>query len=268
MKKQYYKFQHLQNNTFSTLFVGQNIIKLKEVDSTNNFLKDLASKSAPLAEGTVIMADHQFAGRGQQASVWKTEPGMNISMSILLKPSFLALAKHFYLNMAISLGICEALSLIANQPLSIKWPNDIYYNSQKLGGILIENTLTGNKIKSAIIGIGLNVNQKEFDAELSSKATSLYQILHKHVSLEAVMDKIFVYIEKYYLNLRSEKYDFLSDAFLKHLYKFNTPSLYRSNGQVFEGTITGVEEGGQLRVSIDGRTESFNLKEIEFLHTQ
>ena len=71
----------MQNNTFSTLFVGQNLIKLKEVDSTNNYLKELLSKSEPLPEGTAIMADNQFAGRGQQNSVWQTEPGKNIDYS-------------------------------------------------------------------------------------------------------------------------------------------------------------------------------------------
>ena len=140
----------MQNNTFSTLFVGQNLIKLKEVDSTNNFLKDLVSKSEPLAEGTVIMADNQFAGRGQQESVWETQAGKNISTSIYLKPSFLPLSKQFYLNIAVSLAVSDALSCFVQEGIKVKWPNDMYYQNKKLGGILIENTLTGNSIKSSV----------------------------------------------------------------------------------------------------------------------
>jgi len=257
----------LQNNTFSTLFVGQNLIKLKEVDSTNNYLKKMASNSEPLPEGTVIMADHQFAGRGQQESVWQTEPGKNISTSIYLKPSFLPLEKQFYLNIAVSLAIADGLSCFLPNPPEVKWPNDIYYNKKKLGGILIENTLTGSTIKSSIIGVGLNINQAEFSEDLSNKATSVFQILHKAVKLEDVMEKIFVYLEKYYLNLKSNKYDFLHNEYLKRLLNYNIETAYKHNGRIFEGMIKGVEANGLLQVEIDGELKRFNFKEIEYIHT-
>ena len=257
----------MQNNTFSTLFVGQNFIKLKEVDSTNNYLKKLTSNSEPLPEGTVIMADHQFAGRGQQESVWQTEPGKNISASIYLKPSFLPLKKQFYLNMAVSLAVSEALSDFLPHPVMVKWPNDIYYNKKKLGGILIENTLTGSTIKSAVIGIGLNINQQNFTGHLGAKATSLFQILHKEADLEFVMTKIFVYMEKYYLNLKSGKYEFLHQQYLKCLLNYNLSAGYRQNGRVFEGIIRGVEDNGLLNMEIDGNLFTFNFKEIEYIHT-
>ena len=80
----------MQNNTFSGLFVGHNLITLNEVDSTNTFLKDAVSKSTPLLDGTVIMAEKQFAGRGQAENSWQTEPGKNLTFSILLKPAFLS----------------------------------------------------------------------------------------------------------------------------------------------------------------------------------
>ncbi|RZL14266.1 MAG: biotin--[acetyl-CoA-carboxylase] ligase [Pedobacter sp.] len=258
----------MQNNTFSTLFVGQNLIKLKEVDSTNNYLKNLASNSEPLPEGTVIMADHQFAGRGQQESVWQTDPGKNISASIYLKPSFLPLNKQFFLNMAVSLAVAEALSSFLPHPVKVKWPNDIYYNRKKLGGILIENTLTGSTIKSAVVGIGLNINQEEFTNDLAEKATSLYQILHKQVDLELVMAKIFVYMEKYYLNLKSERYSILQKSYLNRLLNFNTVATYLRNGQVFEGIIKGVEDSGLLIMEVDQETTTFNFKEIEYIHTK
>lgn len=258
----------MQNNTFSTLFVGQNLIKLKEVDSTNNFLKDLVSKSEPLAEGTVIMADNQFAGRGQQESVWQTQAGKNISTSIYLKPSFLPLDKQFYLNMAISLAVNEALSCFISKGLFVKWPNDVYYGDKKLGGILIENTLTGSSIKSAVIGIGLNVNQEEFAENISQRATSVIQILQRETLLMDIMEKIFIFMEKYYLILRAGKYGILQNDYLKRLYKFDIPALYKCNGAIFEGKITGIEENGRLRVHTDDGLRTFNFKEIEFTHTK
>jgi len=102
----------LQNNTFSALFVGQNLLTLKEVDSTNNFLKNLLSNSKPLPEGTVIMAESQFAGRGQQENKWHSEPGKNLTFSILFKPSFLGVLNQFDLTRAISLGVFDALEPI------------------------------------------------------------------------------------------------------------------------------------------------------------
>jgi BirA family biotin operon repressor/biotin-[acetyl-CoA-carboxylase] ligase len=258
----------LQNNTFSTLFVGQNLIKLKEVDSTNNFLKDLVSKSEPLAEGTVIMADNQFAGRGQQESVWQTQAGKNISTSIYLKPSFLPLDKQFYLNIAVSLAVSDALSYFIPEGIKVKWPNDMYYLNKKLGGILIENTLTGSSIKSSVIGIGLNVNQSEFSDSISQKATSVIQILQINVPLMDIMEKIFMFMEKYYLILRSGKYSILQNDYLARLYNFNVSALYKQGGEIFEGIIKGVEDNGRLTVDTKGGLKSFNFKEIEFTHTK
>ncbi|RNL50626.1 biotin--[acetyl-CoA-carboxylase] ligase [Pedobacter jejuensis] len=257
----------MQNNTFSTLFVGQNLIKLKEVDSTNNYLKNLASNSEPLPEGTVIMADNQFAGRGQQESVWQTEPGKNISTSIYLKPSFLPISKQFYLNMAVSLAVADALSFFLPSPVVVKWPNDIYYNRKKLGGILIENALTGSIIKSSVVGIGLNINQQAFGKDLSTKATSMFLVLNEELDLEHVMEKIFVYMEKYYLILKSERYAILHNDYLKRLLYFDIAGSFIQNGQVFEGKIKGVEDSGHLIMEVDGNIKHFNFKEIEYIHT-
>jgi BirA family biotin operon repressor/biotin-[acetyl-CoA-carboxylase] ligase len=122
----------LQNNIFSGLFVGQNFLVLKEVDSTNNFLKELLSNSKPLMEGTVIMAENQYAGRGQHQNGWHAEPGKNLTFSLLLKPHFLPVIEQFDLIRAVSLGVFDALQPILGDKLKIKWPNDIYYADFKL----------------------------------------------------------------------------------------------------------------------------------------
>lgn len=256
----------MQNNTFSTLFVGQNLIKLSAVDSTNNFLKNLLSKSEPLPEGTVIMADDQFAGRGMQENVWKAEPGKNLTISLLLKPSFLALNKQFLLNMAISVAINNTLSTYLPKGLCIKWPNDIYYDDVKLGGVLIENAIIGNSIKNTVVGIGINVNQLSFAPELKNKATSLHQILQENVNLQVLLADLCIQIEALYLQLKANKETVLRKMYVDRLYKINISSFYRQNGEVFEGIITGVSDSGLLNMNKDGKLIQFNFKEIEFIH--
>ena len=255
----------MQNNTFSTLFVGQNLIKLPAVDSTNNFLKNLLSNSEPLPEGTVIMADNQFAGRGQQDSIWKVEPGKNLTFSILLKPFFLPLDKQFLLNMAVSIAINNALTSILGEKTFIKWPNDIYFRNQKLGGVLIENTIVGSVIKNAIIGIGINVNQQHFEEELTSKATSVFQILQKDVNLMGLLAEICKGLESLYLQLRAGKHNILKENYVDRLYQLNTPASYQKDDGVFEGIIKGVSDAGLLQIDKQGERLQFNFKELTFL---
>jgi BirA family biotin operon repressor/biotin-[acetyl-CoA-carboxylase] ligase len=255
----------LQNNTFSTLFVGQNLIKLSSVDSTNNFLKRMVSNSEPLPEGTVIMAENQYAGRGQLESNWHAEPGKNLTFSILLYPAFLLLNAQFTLNMAVSVGIQHALKAITGEGLSIKWPNDIYFVEKKIGGILIENIVSGNRIKACIIGIGINVNQEVFEVGLEDRAGSIYQILHQHVNLTSLLTQICSHIEVSYLKLRAGTYYTLREEYLKFLYRFNVKARYRQNGEIIEGKITDVSDMGFLSLETESGIMTYNFKEIEFI---
>jgi len=254
----------LQNNIFSALFVGQNLLTLKEVNSTNDFLKNLLSNSKPLPEGTVIMAETQFAGRGQQQNKWHSEPGKNLTFSILLNPSFLPLEEQFDLTRAISLGVTDALEPLLGEQLKIKWPNDIYYDDKKLGGMLIENLIQGNHIKSAIIGIGLNINQEKFPDD-AGNATSLKQILQKDYDLRRLLADICSHIESWYLNLLAGKKETVRIAYLDRLYAMNEPRLFKAEGEVFEGVIKSVRNNGLLVVNTNNHEREFSLKEIEFI---
>lgn len=256
----------MQNNTFSTLFVGQNLIKLLSVDSTNNYLKKLTSNSEPLPEGTVILAEHQFAGRGQQENVWHAAPGKNLTFSIFLKPDFITPDKHFLLNVMVSVALNSVLAKYVYKYLSIKWPNDIYFGNKKIGGILIENAVMGSKIKHTIIGIGLNVNQLGFENELKQSATSLSQILQQDVDLSVLLNEICTQIEQAYLKLKQGKSTLLFEMYVKNLYRVNQKSKYSHNGEVFEGVLLGVNDLGLLRIKpLDGEILEFNFKEVAFL---
>jgi BirA family biotin operon repressor/biotin-[acetyl-CoA-carboxylase] ligase len=255
----------LQNNIFSGLFVGQNLVSLKEVDSTNNFLKSLLSNSKPVPEGTVIMAEAQYAGRGQRDSTWHSEPGKNLTFSLLLNPSFLSVQQQFDLTRAISMGVYDALLPLLGSALKIKWPNDVYYDDNKLGGMLIENILQGSQIKHSIIGIGLNVNQETF-FDTANNATSIRKILQRDYELKNILAEICNYVEAYYLHLKAGRTQYLRDTYLSRLYWLNEARQFQSNGQVFEGTIKDVKDNGLLVVSRETGDDVFNLKEIEFLN--
>jgi BirA family biotin operon repressor/biotin-[acetyl-CoA-carboxylase] ligase len=255
----------LQNKTFSTLFIAQNLIQLSAVNSTNNYLKLMLSKSEPLAEGTVIMADEQYAGRGQHGNTWFSQPGMNLTFSIYLRPLFLSITDQFQLNIAVSIGVINGLKEFVKEGIAIKWPNDIYFQDCKLGGILIENSISSGNIKSTIIGIGLNVNQKSFHSELTKRATSLSQILQVDIDLKVILEKICHCIEVAYLNLRSGKSAEQLKFYKENLYQFNLIRNYRSNGRDFRGQITGLSDEGKLIVECEGKAHHYGLKEIEFL---
>ena len=256
----------MQNNIFSGLFVGQNLVTIKQVDSTNSFLKNLLSNSKPVPEGTVIMAEEQYAGRGQQQNTWHSEPGKNLTFSLLLKPHFLSVGDQFDLNRAASLGVYDALQPILGDQLKIKWPNDIYYGDRKLGGMLIENTIQGTQLKDSVIGIGLNINQENFPSG-ASNATSVKQILQKDYDLTLLLSEICKYIEVYYLKLKAGQIDFVRNAYLSRLYWLNEVKNFESNDGVFNGTVKNVLPNGLLVIEdTNGRQLEFNLKELKFLN--
>jgi BirA family transcriptional regulator, biotin operon repressor / biotin---[acetyl-CoA-carboxylase] ligase len=252
----------LQNNTFSGLFVGQNIVVLQRIDSTNNYLKLELTKSKPLPEGTVIMAEDQYAGRGQAQNKWLSQAGKNLTFSVLLYPTFITPENQFNLNIAVCLAINDVLAPIIGSGLKIKWPNDIYFGDDKLGGILIENSLQGNSWRHAIIGIGLNINQEYFDPDIRN-VTSLKKILHQDYDLNTLLGLICKTIQQRYLELRDVN-GHISE-YLKVLYRLNETHSFNINGSLKEGVIVGVDKAGYLQLLLEGEVSTFGLKEVFFV---
>ncbi len=223
------------------------------------------SNTKPVSEGTVIMADSQYAGRGQQQNRWHSEAGKNLTFSLLLRPVFLPVTQQFDLTRAVSLGIVNALRPYLGDELKVKWPNDIYYKNAKLGGILIENLLQGAQIKNAIIGIGLNINQEIFPAE-AGNPVSMKQILHRDYDLKILLSEICKNIETAYLSLKAGRFSDVRKAYLERLYILNEDKIFKVSGRLVTGKIIDVREQGLLVLeTADGLLE-FNQKEIEFLH--
>lgn len=246
-----------------TLFVGQIIQYLPSCQSTNDEASALIAQTDP-NEGLVVITDNQTAGRGQRGNRWEAKSGQNLTFSLLLKPSFLSPNEQFWLNMAISLGIYDALRPLIGDDLRIKWPNDVYVGDQKLGGILIENTLHGYTIAWSVVGLGLNVNQTEFGL---STATSLQNqaLLPNGYDLPGLLSKLCETLEQRYLQLRSGQRDMLRANYLQTLYRYQEEHSFESEGQLFRGTIVGIDATGRLAIADADGTRHFGFKEVSFL---
>lgn len=246
----------------NTLFVGQNLVYVPECHSTNSLLSELSDRSE-LPEGTVLISSHQTAGRGQRGNAWESEAGMNLTFSILLRPKFLVAKNQFLLNMAVSKAIVKALQGLITKAIKLKWPNDIFMDDKKIGGILIENQLQNGSFFCSIVGIGLNVNQPEFSYPGASSLHNFSGILYDlNIVFQALMESL----ECEYLVLRAGKFMELKECYLASLYKFNESHRFESNGEYFTGTITDVDENGRLCVASKEMIRRFSFQEIKFLN--
>lgn len=146
------------------------IIKLNAIDSTNSFLKELVATSF-VENQTVVVTKEQTQGRGQVNTKWVSTPGKNLTFSMYVEFKNLKITQQRFLNYACSLSVFEVLDELNIPKLAVKWPNDILSDKKKICGILIETTFKSNTIKSAIIGVGLNVNQENFDVNLPNASS-------------------------------------------------------------------------------------------------
>jgi BirA family biotin operon repressor/biotin-[acetyl-CoA-carboxylase] ligase len=252
----------------NTLFVGQAFIDLPQVASTNAYASELLSKSRP-AEGTVISTQRQTAGRGQIGSGWESEPDKNISLSAVFYPDFLAAKDQFLLNVFVSLAVFDFVkNCLPDRPVSIKWPNDIYVGTLKIAGILLQNSLINTQIRSTVAGIGININQTAFLTN-PPNPTSLRLETGQVFILEEIIPALCEFLEQRYLQLKAGKVVPLQQEYLRQLYRFAVPANYqRANGQLFVGTITGIDEIGRLKLDVGGTPEVFDLKEIRFIRDE
>lgn len=253
----------MQSNHFSGIFIGKNQITLERTASTNDFLKAELSKSKPFVEGTVIMAVEQYAGRGQVGTQWESQKGKNLTASLLLCPTFIRPTQQFDLSIAVSLAIRQALHTILKQDVFIKWPNDLYVNDKKIGGILIENILQGNIWKYAIIGIGINVNQTVFSTK-ANNPTSIHKILHETYAIENLLGEICNRIEQHYLQLKKGMQSKQKEQYVQHLWGRNEQRFFKIDNVLVEGKIVNVDENGLLIIDFNGHLASFGFKEIEY----
>ncbi len=243
--------------------MNKNFIFLNEVDSTNNYANQLVVTKAA-DEGTVVLAQFQKAGKGQKGNSWESEAGKNLLASFILRPVFLNAADQFYISKIISLSIAEILPS-KTKDITIKWPNDIYAGNRKIAGILIENSVLGQNIETAIAGIGLNLNQEIFVSG-APNPVSLKQLTGKNYEIQQFADDLFVVIEKWYGKLQNNKFAEIDTVYHQSLFRMKEWAHYSANGKTFEAWMIGTGQFGQLQLEHrDGKITEHFFKEVEFV---
>ena len=245
-----------------TLFVGHKIIYLPTCHSTNDFaLNILAKEDVP--EGTIVITDNQMAGKGQRGNKWETEPGKNLTLSLVLNPCFLAMDAQFSLNIFTSLAVYETLTHFSDKKVSIKWPNDIYCDNKKICGILIQNIIKGTRFSRSIVGIGLNINQIDFEEKKATSLALLEDCVFDRLSVFSVLLRK---LEFFYLQLKNAEYTSLKSRYLSVLYRLNEEHLFQDqNTTKFKGIIREVENSGKIVLEVNGKFRSFYFKELSFI---
>ncbi|MDD5570600.1 MAG: biotin--[acetyl-CoA-carboxylase] ligase [Bacteroidales bacterium] len=247
--------------------IARKIIVLKTIDSTNNYaMEKLRAKNGKITEGTVIITKKQTAGRGQTSNVWESEPGKNLTFSIILYPFFIEPSQQFLFNKAISLGIIDFLKKVfPDADLKIKWPNDIYVGNKKIAGILIENIIKGKEFSCSVAGIGLNVNQMKFNKNISNPV-SMKQIGKKNYAIDKCLENLCLQIEKRYLQLKNGSHKKINSDYLDSLFRYKQLHYFRYKNKKINAKITGVSDYGELLLTGENNKKlKCIFKEVDYI---
>jgi len=249
----------------NTIFILLKLIKLGAIDSTNDYLKALRKK-VELEDGVIVLAHHQTRGRGQAASNWHAEAGKSLSFSMFKRISGLDPLWQFAVNWAVSLGVKKALELNGVNEVVIKWPNDILADGRKVCGILIEPQWHANRMVSAVIGVGINVNNTNFHN--LPRASSLALIAKRTFDIELVFEKVAQSISSELDRLVASDFNELKHDYEQNLFRINTISEFEDNqGHRWKGIIKGVSDLGELKIVLeDGSLELFEMKQLQFIY--
>jgi BirA family transcriptional regulator, biotin operon repressor / biotin---[acetyl-CoA-carboxylase] ligase len=231
------------------------------VDSTNNYAMGLVH--AGMAQhGICVFAHEQIKGKGQRNKRWISGSGENIILSIIVQPHNPSPKHLFLLSMMVAIGTHKFLSRYAGADTSIKWPNDLYWRDRKAGGILIENNIQGSEWKYAVIGIGLNINQTNFE-DLPVKAVSLKQITGKSYDVVELAKELILDIQSIFDGISNNPAEII-DTYHKHLYQLQQTVKLKKGPRIFEAYIKGVTQDGKL-ITKTYTEELFNVGEIEWI---
>jgi len=238
----------------------KNSLYIKHTHSTNELCWEMNRKKS-LPEGFVVYTDFQSEGKGQPGNSWESAKSKNLLFSLILHPIHIPMNEVFLISQLVSVALKNVLDDYMPE-ITVKWPNDIYWNDQKLGGILIENSIQGNKIMTVVIGIGMNVNQKMFESN-APNPVSILQITGKSQNRKQLLQKFQRNIMSLYSELEKED---IQKKYAESMYRRNGFHTFMSDNETFSAKIVEVQTDGQLElVTKDGEQKYFYFKEVQFV---
>ena len=242
-----------------TKWAGKTVHFARETDSTNLWIKRLAKEGA--SEGTLALAEFQSAGRGRLGRSWEVPEGTSVMMSILLRPKF----EPQYaptLTLVMGMAVAKAVNNLGFD-VSIKWPNDVVVSHKKICGILTEMGVRDGKIDYAVIGVGINVNIREFPEEMADKATSLYLESGKEFDRSQIPGLVMEAFEEYYEKFAATcDLSGLKEEYESILANYNQPVRVLAK-EPYEGVARGITDGGELLVEkTDGTIVAVSAGEV------
>jgi BirA family biotin operon repressor/biotin-[acetyl-CoA-carboxylase] ligase len=245
------------------MIIGSNLLFYENLPSTNTHAASLLKKN-DLQEGTIIYTNYQSAGKGYSGNSWESEVGKNLLISIVLFPSFINPEDQFFISMTVSLGICDFLMRFIPD-CSIKWPNDIYVNNDKIAGILIENSLSGNQIEYTIAGIGLNINQEKFLSS-ASNPVSLRLLSGENYDLHYCLNRLADDLDKRYKQLIAGNHSLIKKEYISKLYRLGKWCEFKDLESIYTGRILNIGDHGRIKIEKqNGEIIEYSFKEIEFI---
>lgn len=239
------------------------IIILQQTDSTSSYM---ARNAAAMRHGDVVAAVSQTAGRGQRGNSWEASPGLNVTMSMMLRPASWLVSRSFGISEAVALAVCDTIAGVTAGHVSamIKWPNDIYVADSKIAGILIENALRGPMVDRSIVGIGLNVNQPEFVSD-APNPVSLRQITGREHPVRDVLETLSTCVMRRLRQLETAGADALHVEYMSRMWRGKGwhPFVVTATGERFVASVDSVALTGHLTLVTDaGHRRTYAFKEV------
>jgi BirA family biotin operon repressor/biotin-[acetyl-CoA-carboxylase] ligase len=244
------------------LDLAYKILRFPSLASTNDHCMQLL-RSGKLNHNTVVVAEEQTAGKGQNSKKWHSFKGLNLMFSLYIQPANLIASNQFALNKTIALAVSKVISEVISFKAKIKWPNDILIEDKKVAGILIENQLSGNNINGSVIGVGVNVNQSQFGNEYGN-ATSLALETGQHIGRDMVLSRILTEIKEGLSLLTENKFEQISAPYDELLYQRHIECRFLTANGLLSGKIERVNKEGNLVVYSQNGPEIFRHGEIQF----
>jgi BirA family biotin operon repressor/biotin-[acetyl-CoA-carboxylase] ligase len=235
------------------------------VDSTNDIAKELI-RCKSNTNGMTIQAGHQLKGRGRKNNVWESNPNENLLFSIIITPQSIHPSRQFLINKLVAVTLRDFLQThISDAAVNIKWPNDIYVEGKKIAGILIEHIITGASITHSIIGIGVNINQTDFNPLLPCP-TSLKNETGQHHDIKKLCVDYSGAFLRAFDSLTAENEPALTATYTKHLFQLREKHNYLIDSKPTTATIIGIDASGCLLMEMpSGNVETFELNRVTYL---